>query len=316
MFPTKKYAKKTANKIMKYDFFSEYYTETELPMITVNSLNEIVDFNEKCSPDVGYADIGLEIEIRPLVDSKQKSFPYTAVLTLKNTEYLACVCLAKPRSDEYKHIYFSNTRCDGADALLTSRFIIEQKYMELHSNIPLTDGAPLKKLQRLMMISRTDDEKSDIPLERIVEYTAESYKKRFEKASDRTLVFQCNVSDIKTDEGITSLSVSLAALGMMLSNGEAVITVTETLDRYVFTLVLKQRRFMGDISSCGFSGMFLSRISCLNYWNTELMYNAPKDETTLKVFVPKSKTSHRFSAETRHFDAMAYAELLTDAFLM
>ena len=282
---------------MKYDFFSEYYTETELPMITVNSLNEIVDFNEKCSPDVGYTDIGLEIEIRPLVDSKQKSFPYTAVLTLKNTEYLACVCLAKPRSDEYKHIYFSNTRCDGADALLTSRFIIEQKYMELHSNIPLTDGAPLKKLQRLMMISRTDDEKSDIPLERIVEYTAESYKKRFEKASDRTLVFQCNVSDIKTD-------------------GEAVITVTETLDRYVFTLVLKQRRFMGDISSCGFSGMFLSRISCLNYWNTELMYNASKDETTLKVFVPKSKTSHRFSAETRHFDAMAYAELLTDAFLM
>ena len=302
---------------MKYNFFSEYYTETELPMITVNSLNEIVDFNERCSPNVGRSDIGLEIDIRPLVDSKQKSFPYTAVLTLKDTEYLACVCLVKPRSDEYKHIYFSDARCDSADALLTSRFIIEQKYTELHSQAPMApDNTPLKKLQRLMMLSRADDEKSDIPLDRIVEYTAESYKKRFNEAAGRTLVFNCDVPDIKADEGITSLAVSLAALGMMLANGEAVITVTETLDRYVFTLVLKQRRFMGDISSCGFSGMFLSRISCLNYWNTELMYNAAENETVLKIFVPKSKTSHRFSAETHLFDAMAYAKLLADAFTM
>ena len=305
---------------MKYDLFSEYYTETELPMITVNSLNEIVDFNEKCSPDVGYADIGFEIEIRSLVNLKQKSFPYTAVVTLKEKEYLACVSLANPNSEEYKNVYFSNPSSENPDALLASRFIIEQKYTELHSRTPfLSDSdSTFRKLQKLTMLSRTVTEQkaNKVSLEQIVEYTVGSYQKRFEKAKDKKICFLCKPSDVPTDENVTSLTVSLAALGMMLSDKEADFIVSETPLQYVFELVLKNKRFMGDISALGFSGMFLSRISCLNYWNTELSYNALKNETTFRIFVPKSSTSYRFSAEQYVFNVMAYTELLVDAFTM
>ncbi len=304
----------------KYDHFSEYYTETELPMITVNSLNEIIDYNERSISKVGHADIGLEIELRPLVNSKQKSFPYTAVLVLKDKEYLACVCLANPKSGEYKHIYFSDTANDTTDSLLASRFIIEQKYTELHSanRFSSESDQPFKKLQRLTMLSRADvcDESQNISLEQIVEYTVNSYKKRFSDAQNKALEFFCDIRSIQTDENITSLTVAITVLGMALANDEAVFTVKETPTHYVFMLVLKHRRFMGDISSCGFSGMFLSRISCLNYWNTELAYNALQNETTIKIFVPKSSTSHRFSAETRHFNIWEYAKLLADAFTM
>ena len=305
--------------MMKYDFFSDYYTETELPMITVNSLNEIIDFNERCTPKVGRSDIGLEIELRPLVALKTKSFPYTAVLTLKNTEYLACVCLANPRSDEYKHIYFSDTASDSTDALLTSRFIIEQKYTELNSRSLLADDdSPLKKLQRLMMLSSSDagEKTVDTRLCDVVEYTVNGYKRRFAEASDKTLEFYCHTSDIQIDEGITSLAVSLATLGVMLAENEAVLTVMESAQQYIFQLVLKNKRFVGDISLCGFAGTFLSRISHLNYWNTELSYNALKNETQLKIFVPKTNNSHRFSSETRQFNALMYAELLADALTM
>ena len=306
--------------MIKYDRFSGYYTETELPMITVNSLNEIVDYNEKSIFKVGRADIGLEVELRPLVNSKQKSFPYTAVLVLKDVEYLACVCLASPKSDEYRHIYFSDTANDTADALLASRFIIEQKYTELHSRNRFASESdqPFKKLQRLTMLSCTDtcEQAQNISLEQIVEYTVNSYKKRFPDTVGKTVEFSCEAQSIQVNENITSLTVALAVLSMALAKDEAVFTVKETPTHYVFLLILKHRRFMGDISSCGFSGMFLSRISCLNYWNTELAYNALQNETSIKIFVPKSNTSHRFSAETYHFDIREYTKLLADAFTM
>lgn len=305
---------------MKYNFFSDCYTETELPMITVNSLNEIVDFNESSSPNVGYADIGLEIEIRPLVYSKQKSFPCTAVITLKGKEYLACISLVTPNSEEYKNIYFSNSASESPDALLTSRFIIEQKYAELHSRTPfLSDrDAMFRKLQKLTMLSQipTKEKANKVSLEKIVEYTVVSYQKRFEKASGKILRFSCKPSDIPNDENIISLTVSLAVLGMILSDKEADFIVDETPLQYVFGLLLKNKRFMGDISAFGFSGVFLSRISCLNCWNTELAYNAVKNETTFKIFVPKSSTSYRFSAEKYVFNVMDYVELLVDAFTM
>lgn len=306
--------------MIKYDRFSGYYTETELPMITVNSLNEIVDYNEKSIFKVGRADIGLEVELRPLVNSKQKSFPYTAILVLKDTEYLACVCLANPKSGEYRHIYFSDTANDTTDALLASRFIIEQKYTELHSanRFSSESDQPFKKLQRLTMLSRADvlDESHNISLEQIVEYTVNSYKQRFSEAHSKSLEFFCHTRNIQADENITSLTVAMTALGMALAKDEALLTVKETPTHYVFVLDLKHRRFIGDISSCGFSGMFLSRISYLNYWNTELSYNALQNETALKIFVLKSSTSHRFSAETHYFNIWEYAKLLTDAFLM
>ena len=290
-----------------------------LSMITVNSLNEIVDFNENCLANVGRADIGLEVEIRPLVNSKQKSFPYTAVLTLKGREYLACVSLANPRSTEYKNIYFSDTTPSSPDALLTSRFIIEQKCTELHARTPFTsDGdAVLKKLQKLTMLSRASngEKKNDISLEQIVEYTVESYKKRFENEKDKTLCF-CVSDGIPCDENIVSLAVSLAMLGMALSDKASDFTAYKTPMQYVFELVLRDKKFTGDISNVGFSGMFLSRISVLNRWDTELIYNAPKNESVIRIFVPISSASHRFSAETYSFDIMAYTELLTDAFLL
>ncbi len=295
-------------------------SEIQLPMITVNSLNEIVDYNESCFPNIGRSDIGLEIEIRPLVNSKQKSFPYTAVLTLKEKEYLACVSLANPNSEEYKNIYFSDPASENPDALLTSRFIIEQKYTELHSRTSfLSDrDTAFRKLQKLTMLSHisTEEKANEVSLEKIVEYTIVSYQNRFEKAKGKTLCFSCKPLDVPINENITSLTVSLVALGMMLLDKEADFIVSETPLQYVFELVLKNKRFMGDISAFGFSGMFLSRISCLNYWNTELAYNALKNETTFKIFVPKSSASYRFSAEQYVFNVMAYAELLVDAFTM
>ena len=304
----------------KYDHFSEYYTEAELPMITVNSLNEIVDYNERSLLNVGRADIGSKIELRPLVNSRPKSFPYTAVLILKEKEYLACVCLANPKSDEYRHIYFSNTENDTAHALLASRFIIEQKYTELHSanKFSAEGDPPFKKLQRLSMLSRTDvrSEENDISLERIVRYTVSSYQRRFPEKCGKTLDFHCDIPNMQVDENITSSAVALTALGMALIKDDAVFTVNETSSSYLLSLTLKQRKFIGDLSSCGFSGMFLSRISCLNYWNTEILYNALKNETVIKIFIPKSSTSHRFSAKTHSFDLMEYAKLLSDAFTL
>ncbi len=314
----KKLAKITVDKMIGKDLLYHGAAEMLLPMITVNSLNEIIDFNESCLPNVGYADIGLEVEIRPLVDSKHKSFPYTAVLTLKGNEYLACVSLANPKSAEYKNIYFSSTSDNSADAFLTSRFIIEQKYTELHSISPLsTDGEmPFKRLQRLMMLVNSDsNEEKDVTLEKLVEYTVESYKNRFGASQSKEFEFRCDIP-LKADEGLTSLAVSLVTVGMVLASERAKLEVGQTPLGHVFTLSLPDKKFIGDISRCGFSGMFLSRVSCLNYWKTELVYNAQRNETTVKIFVPKSSASHRFSAQTRAFDALAYAHLLIEAFAL
>lgn len=307
----------------KYDLFSEYYSENELPMITVNSLNEIVDFNEKSFRYVGYGDMGEQIELRPLVDSKQKSFPYTAVLVLKDAEYLSCVCLANPPSKEFRHIYFSDMAGNSADAMLASRFIIEQKFSELHSGRPLAfdTDSPLKKLQRLMMLLGANagdavhrENKTDV--DTIVRYTVEKYKKRFPRCDGMMLDFNCLADNIYMSDNIISAVVSAALLGITLSSGRARLQIKETVACYILELVLEEKKFIADISKCGFSGMFLSRISDLNYWNTEIMYNAVKKETTIKIFISKTNEVHRFSSQTPYFDAELYAEILTDAMTM
>ncbi len=304
-----------------YKPFSAYYNE-ELPMITVNLLNEIVDFNFSSTKEINMH-IGDVVQLRPLSHSYDKSFPYTAVLTVNEKEYLACVTSLNKATQQ---IYFSDIFSSSSDELLLARYMIEYKYAEKARGVKRSLSASHASSAidffgsiALLSGSNAHDDRRHVSKEDIACYidsVVQRYKEKFSEKNDISYSFICEENTVFMSENILSGIVALIILSMSVAKKHFSFEIFEKLGNSAFCVILDGVKITESLFSLGFPGLFLSHMEKLNTWKTEQTYSASKMQTVISVTVSRTTNHCRLHSKRIPPNYAKYASFITEIMLL
>ena len=307
--------------ITPYKPFSAYYNE-ELPMITVNLLNEIVDFNFSSTKEINMH-IGDVVQLRPLSHDCDKSFPYTAVLTVNEKEYLACVTSLNKATQQ---IYFSDIFSSSSDELLLARYMIEYKYAEkargskrnlsaAHASSAIDFFGSIA----LLSGSNAHDDRRHVTDEDVGSYVCrivQRYKEKFPEKNDVSYSFVCEDNTVFISENTLSGIVALIILSMSVAKKHFTFEISARLGKTTFFVTLDGVKITESIFSFGFPGLFLSHMEKLNTWTTEQTYSASKMQTVISVTVSNPTNHCRLHSKRTPPNYMKYASLIAEIMLL
>lgn len=305
-----------------YKPFSNYYYGEDLPMITVNLLNEIIDYNFCSTQEDIDMSIGDTVQLRPLSHSYDKSFPYTAVLTVNEKEYLACVCLA---GGSAYHIYFSDIFSKSPDMLLLTRFIIEYKYAEKEHKYRKSLSSPqntsaLDFFNSLVLLSGDNSRTGHRSISKecfnnCIERLVERYKEKFPEKNNVSFSFVCDEDAISFSENIVAGVITLLIISMSYAKTSFTLTYDNMFDKYTYSAFLDGVKITDDIFSHGFPGLFLSHMKKLNLWKTEQTYSDALSQTVIKISVSKPSGRCRLHSQSNVSELLSYASMLAEILL-
>lgn len=299
-----------------YKPFSAYYNE-ELPMITVNLLNEIVDYNFSSTKEISMH-IGDVVHLRPLSHGYDKSFPYTAVLTVNEKEYLACVTSLNNATYQ---IYFSDVFSNSSDELLLARYMIEYKYAEKASagnrRLSANTSSAIDFFGSIALLSGVNCrhiKKEDI--NSYIGCAVQRYKEKFPEKSNVSYSFICEEDTVSIADSILSVIIALTILSVSLAKTHFTFTVSAKSGGTAFSVCLDGVKITENIFSFGFPGLFLSHMEKLNTLKTEQTYSAPKLQTVISVTVPKQTNHCRLHSKRTTPNYTKYASAVTEIMLL
>lgn len=288
--------------------FSEHCTETELPVITTDVKYNVIEFNKQCAEHINGICTGTAIHITPLSGNSKNSFPYTAIITVGDKEFLSCICRENAPRRILK-IYFVPFGYDTV-SLLHARYIIERKRLEA-SGVSTQNPKELYDISALAAISHTFSEASFAVLSsddiyKLAEYTVFRLKQISPDKMNTLFDFSC--SERTFDMGVNTALALICMITVFLSQAKEKITFTvdRTQNYFTFEITVNGTYSLKNAASCGFAGFFLSRIVTLNDWDYTQSYDSPTNSSKIVIVSPIEKNKFKLSSQDSGFDLEAF----------
>ncbi len=297
--------------------FSEHCAQTELPCVITDLQFKVIEYNDQCLQYTGIKN-GMQLSALALNRADNNEFPYTAVLTIENEEFLSCVCQSSP-SSKHITIYFAPMGY-SIDTLLYARYIIEKKRLESKGD-SYENASALHGLNSLMVISRTfsDMTRSSLSIDEVykmAEYSVFRFKQAMPEKMNVDFDFSC--SQRANNMGISMATAVICMITVFLSCASDTLSfrIDRTINDYVFEITIKNVYEIENIKSCGFAGLFLSKAIELNDWTYVQKYDAQSNAVNIRISSPIVKNKFKLSAQSYEFVFEDFLDLSISAMIL